>query len=175
MNLRNLSFSCLGKPLRLTLQACDVKGKEDKSGPENLLVEPWTGDGKSLDLKSRTFNHTQRLLTRLQSYCIYIWQYSIVLWYGNKQKNYVEILFYNKVNLQEPVYFQNNKRIWSRGELLILCVKISNKLLHTKLHYITFCGLKSWIIHWWFPKYWWRTMVEITEIFTDCAYLLILR
>ncbi|XP_066491104.1 LOW QUALITY PROTEIN: zinc finger ZZ-type and EF-hand domain-containing protein 1 [Tiliqua scincoides] len=34
-----------GTPLRLTLQACDVKGKEDKSGPENLLVEPWTGDG----------------------------------------------------------------------------------------------------------------------------------
>ncbi|RMC10852.1 hypothetical protein DUI87_12564 [Hirundo rustica rustica] len=34
-----------GKPLRLTLQACDVKGKEDKSGPENLLVEPWSGDG----------------------------------------------------------------------------------------------------------------------------------
>ncbi|XP_061868119.1 zinc finger ZZ-type and EF-hand domain-containing protein 1 isoform X3 [Colius striatus] len=34
-----------GKPLQLTLQACDVKGKEDKSGPENLLVEPWTGDG----------------------------------------------------------------------------------------------------------------------------------
>uniref|UniRef100_A0A8C8RK97 Zinc finger ZZ-type and EF-hand domain containing 1 n=1 Tax=Pelusios castaneus TaxID=367368 RepID=A0A8C8RK97_9SAUR len=34
-----------GKPLQLTLQACDVKGKEEKSGPENLLVEPWTGDG----------------------------------------------------------------------------------------------------------------------------------
>ncbi|XP_067328154.1 zinc finger ZZ-type and EF-hand domain-containing protein 1 [Anolis sagrei] len=34
-----------GASLRLTLQACDVKGKEDKSGPENLLVEPWTGDG----------------------------------------------------------------------------------------------------------------------------------
>ncbi|XP_077167465.1 zinc finger ZZ-type and EF-hand domain-containing protein 1 isoform X1 [Paroedura picta] len=34
-----------GTPLQLTLQACDVKGKEDKSGPENLLVEPWTGDG----------------------------------------------------------------------------------------------------------------------------------
>nr|XP_045015573.1 zinc finger ZZ-type and EF-hand domain-containing protein 1 isoform X2 [Jaculus jaculus] len=34
-----------GKPLQLTLQACDVKGKEDKSGPENLLVEPWTRDG----------------------------------------------------------------------------------------------------------------------------------
>ncbi|PNJ22656.1 ZZEF1 isoform 1 [Pongo abelii] len=33
-----------GKPLQLTLQACDVKGKEDKSGPENLLVEPWTRD-----------------------------------------------------------------------------------------------------------------------------------
>ncbi|XP_030041854.1 zinc finger ZZ-type and EF-hand domain-containing protein 1 isoform X2 [Microcaecilia unicolor] len=34
-----------GKPLHFTLQACDVKGKDDKSGPENLLVEPWTGDG----------------------------------------------------------------------------------------------------------------------------------
>ncbi|XP_007425988.1 zinc finger ZZ-type and EF-hand domain-containing protein 1 [Python bivittatus] len=34
-----------GTALQLTLQACDVKGKEDKSGPENLLVEPWTGDG----------------------------------------------------------------------------------------------------------------------------------
>ncbi|KAK7804179.1 hypothetical protein U0070_022487 [Myodes glareolus] len=34
-----------GKPLQLTLQACDVKGKEDKSGPENLLMEPWTRDG----------------------------------------------------------------------------------------------------------------------------------
>ncbi|XP_063002745.1 zinc finger ZZ-type and EF-hand domain-containing protein 1 isoform X1 [Elgaria multicarinata webbii] len=34
-----------GAPLHLTLQACDVKGKEDKSGPENLLLEPWTGDG----------------------------------------------------------------------------------------------------------------------------------
>ncbi|KAG9492570.1 hypothetical protein GDO78_000848 [Eleutherodactylus coqui] len=34
-----------GRPLQFTLLACDVKGKEDKSGPENLLVEPWTGDG----------------------------------------------------------------------------------------------------------------------------------
>ncbi|KAL7987036.1 hypothetical protein Chor_005955 [Crotalus horridus] len=34
-----------GTALQLTLQACDVKGKEDKSGPENMLVEPWTGDG----------------------------------------------------------------------------------------------------------------------------------
>ncbi|KAM9320058.1 zinc finger ZZ-type and EF-hand domain-containing protein 1 [Gastrophryne carolinensis] len=34
-----------GRPLKFTLMACDVKGKEDKSGPENLLVEPWTGDG----------------------------------------------------------------------------------------------------------------------------------
>lgn len=39
-------FSLSGKPLQLTLQACDVKGKEDKSGPENLLVEPWTRDGE---------------------------------------------------------------------------------------------------------------------------------
>ena len=30
----------------MTLQACDVKGKEEKSGPENLLAEPWTRDGE---------------------------------------------------------------------------------------------------------------------------------
>ncbi|XP_066551309.1 zinc finger ZZ-type and EF-hand domain-containing protein 1 isoform X2 [Amia ocellicauda] len=34
-----------GKPLQLRLQACDVKGKEEKSGPENVLLEPSTGDG----------------------------------------------------------------------------------------------------------------------------------
>ncbi|XP_043848131.1 zinc finger ZZ-type and EF-hand domain-containing protein 1 isoform X2 [Dromiciops gliroides] len=34
-----------GRILQPTLQACDVKGKGDKSGPENLLAEPWTGDG----------------------------------------------------------------------------------------------------------------------------------
>lgn len=43
---RSLSFLWSGKPLQLTLQACDVKGKEEKSGPENLLVEPWTRDGE---------------------------------------------------------------------------------------------------------------------------------
>uniref|UniRef100_A0A5F8H4L4 Zinc finger ZZ-type and EF-hand domain containing 1 n=1 Tax=Monodelphis domestica TaxID=13616 RepID=A0A5F8H4L4_MONDO len=34
-----------GRILQPTLQACDVKGKGEKSGPENLLAEPWTGDG----------------------------------------------------------------------------------------------------------------------------------
>ncbi|XP_051521186.1 zinc finger ZZ-type and EF-hand domain-containing protein 1-like isoform X1 [Myxocyprinus asiaticus] len=34
-----------GKPLQLHLQACDVKSKEEKSGPENMLTEPNTGDG----------------------------------------------------------------------------------------------------------------------------------
>ncbi|XP_034149248.1 LOW QUALITY PROTEIN: zinc finger ZZ-type and EF-hand domain-containing protein 1 [Esox lucius] len=34
-----------GKTLQLHLQACDVKGKEEKSGPENMLTEPATGDG----------------------------------------------------------------------------------------------------------------------------------
>lgn len=43
---QSLSFVWSGKPLQLTLQACDVKGKEEKSGPENLLVEPWTRDGE---------------------------------------------------------------------------------------------------------------------------------
>uniref|UniRef100_A0A8C5MSL1 Zinc finger ZZ-type and EF-hand domain containing 1 n=1 Tax=Leptobrachium leishanense TaxID=445787 RepID=A0A8C5MSL1_9ANUR len=34
-----------GRPLQFTLVACDVKGKEDQSGPENLLLKNWTGDG----------------------------------------------------------------------------------------------------------------------------------
>ncbi|XP_074528100.1 zinc finger ZZ-type and EF-hand domain-containing protein 1 [Halichoeres trimaculatus] len=34
-----------GKPLQLHLQACDVKSKEEKSGPENMLTESATGDG----------------------------------------------------------------------------------------------------------------------------------
>ncbi|XP_056909607.1 zinc finger ZZ-type and EF-hand domain-containing protein 1 [Takifugu flavidus] len=34
-----------GKPLQLHLQACDVKSKEEKSGPENMLIESSTGDG----------------------------------------------------------------------------------------------------------------------------------
>lgn len=34
-----------GKPLQLHLQACDVKSKEEKSGPENMLMESSTGDG----------------------------------------------------------------------------------------------------------------------------------
>ncbi|TRY99292.1 hypothetical protein DNTS_003987 [Danionella cerebrum] len=34
-----------GKSLQLHLMACDVKSKEEKSGPENMLTEPNTGDG----------------------------------------------------------------------------------------------------------------------------------
>uniref|UniRef100_A0A3B4C7N7 Zinc finger, ZZ-type with EF hand domain 1 n=1 Tax=Pygocentrus nattereri TaxID=42514 RepID=A0A3B4C7N7_PYGNA len=34
-----------GKPLQLHLQACDVKSRDDKCGPENMLTEPSTGDG----------------------------------------------------------------------------------------------------------------------------------
>uniref|UniRef100_A0A8C2ZTX9 Zinc finger ZZ-type and EF-hand domain containing 1 n=1 Tax=Cyclopterus lumpus TaxID=8103 RepID=A0A8C2ZTX9_CYCLU len=34
-----------GKPLQLHLQACDMKSKEEKSGPENMLTESSTGDG----------------------------------------------------------------------------------------------------------------------------------
>ncbi|XP_053187523.1 zinc finger ZZ-type and EF-hand domain-containing protein 1 isoform X2 [Scomber japonicus] len=34
-----------GKSLQLHLQACDVKSKEEKSGPENMLTESSTGDG----------------------------------------------------------------------------------------------------------------------------------
>lgn len=49
----NLSVECIitGKPLQLHLQACDVKSKEEKSGPENMLMESSTGDGRWL------FNH----------------------------------------------------------------------------------------------------------------------
>ncbi|XP_049325560.1 zinc finger ZZ-type and EF-hand domain-containing protein 1 [Astyanax mexicanus] len=34
-----------GKHLQLHLQACDVKSRDDKCGPENMLTEPTTGDG----------------------------------------------------------------------------------------------------------------------------------
>ncbi|KAI5089285.1 zinc finger ZZ-type and EF-hand domain-containing protein 1 isoform X2, partial [Silurus meridionalis] len=34
-----------GKTLQLRLQACDVKSRDDKSGPENMLTDPSTGDG----------------------------------------------------------------------------------------------------------------------------------
>nr|XP_046267619.1 zinc finger ZZ-type and EF-hand domain-containing protein 1 [Scatophagus argus] len=34
-----------GKTLQLHLQACDVKSKEEKSGPESMLTESSTGDG----------------------------------------------------------------------------------------------------------------------------------
>ncbi|XP_031166866.2 zinc finger ZZ-type and EF-hand domain-containing protein 1 [Sander lucioperca] len=34
-----------GKPLQLHLQACDVKSKEEKAGPENMLAESSTADG----------------------------------------------------------------------------------------------------------------------------------
>lgn len=45
--VNNHTNVCLfaGKPLQLHLQACDVKSKEEKSGPENMLTEPNTGDG----------------------------------------------------------------------------------------------------------------------------------
>ncbi|XP_053474575.1 zinc finger ZZ-type and EF-hand domain-containing protein 1 isoform X2 [Ictalurus furcatus] len=34
-----------GKTLQLHLQACDVKSRDDKCGPENMLTDPSTGDG----------------------------------------------------------------------------------------------------------------------------------
>ncbi|TSY98080.1 Zinc finger ZZ-type and EF-hand domain-containing protein 1 [Bagarius yarrelli] len=34
-----------GKSLQLRLQACDVKSRDDKCGPENMLTDPFTGDG----------------------------------------------------------------------------------------------------------------------------------
>uniref|UniRef100_A0AAY4E5U1 Zinc finger ZZ-type and EF-hand domain-containing protein 1 n=1 Tax=Denticeps clupeoides TaxID=299321 RepID=A0AAY4E5U1_9TELE len=34
-----------GKALQLQLQACDVKGKDEKSGPESMLAESSSGDG----------------------------------------------------------------------------------------------------------------------------------
>ena len=45
-----------GKALQLHLQACDVKGKEEKSGPENMLTEPSTGDGTSRALSPESIH-----------------------------------------------------------------------------------------------------------------------
>lgn len=48
------SFCSAGKPLQLHLQACDVKSKEEKSGPENMLTESSTGDGTTVTNNSLT-------------------------------------------------------------------------------------------------------------------------
>ena len=43
-----------GKPLQLHLQACDVKSKEEKSGPDNMLTETSTGDGTTETTNSKS-------------------------------------------------------------------------------------------------------------------------
>lgn len=50
-------MSFLGKALQLHLQACNVKSKEEKSGPENMLTESLTGDGtpENIPVLSLTF------------------------------------------------------------------------------------------------------------------------
>lgn len=39
------------------LQACDVKSKEEKSGPENMLTESSTGDGTTDSLMNVNNNN----------------------------------------------------------------------------------------------------------------------
>lgn len=50
-----------GKPLQLHLQACDVKSKEEKSGPENMLTESSTGDGTT-ETNNNTSYHSFRIV-----------------------------------------------------------------------------------------------------------------
>uniref|UniRef100_A0A3Q2PLQ1 Zinc finger ZZ-type and EF-hand domain containing 1 n=1 Tax=Fundulus heteroclitus TaxID=8078 RepID=A0A3Q2PLQ1_FUNHE len=44
ISMASVRLRLLYKPLQLHLQACDVKSKEEKSGPENMLTETSTGD-----------------------------------------------------------------------------------------------------------------------------------
>uniref|UniRef100_A0A3Q4AS62 Uncharacterized protein n=1 Tax=Mola mola TaxID=94237 RepID=A0A3Q4AS62_MOLML len=44
VSMASVRLRLLNKPLQLHLLACDVKSKEEKSGPENMLTESSTGD-----------------------------------------------------------------------------------------------------------------------------------
>lgn len=46
------------------LQACDVKSKEEKSGPENMLTESSTGDGTT-DSLMNVNNNNMRFILKL--------------------------------------------------------------------------------------------------------------
>lgn len=60
------SALCLitGKPLQLHLQACDVKSKEEKAGPENMLAESSTADGttETILIPLETTNNVEFIL-----------------------------------------------------------------------------------------------------------------
>uniref|UniRef100_A0A7M4EG06 Zinc finger ZZ-type and EF-hand domain containing 1 n=1 Tax=Crocodylus porosus TaxID=8502 RepID=A0A7M4EG06_CROPO len=122
-----------GKPLRLTLQACDVKGKEDKSGPENLLVEPWTGDGfltetgktrASIILSTGTeclFQVTQiRVKVRrgaIGAQCGLVFSYSSSSEKFNAEEHFKRFERYDKWKLQEFRQFLKNRSTSSCDEL----------------------------------------------------------
>ncbi|XP_044849894.1 zinc finger ZZ-type and EF-hand domain-containing protein 1 isoform X1 [Mauremys mutica] len=122
-----------GKPLQLTLQACDVKGKEDKSGPENLLVEPWTGDGFLTETgKTRasiilstgtesTFQVTQiRIKVRkgaIGARCGLVFAYNSSSEKFNAEEHFKKFESYDKWKLQEFRQFLKNRSDCSCDEL----------------------------------------------------------
>uniref|UniRef100_A0A8C3ST43 Zinc finger ZZ-type and EF-hand domain containing 1 n=1 Tax=Chelydra serpentina TaxID=8475 RepID=A0A8C3ST43_CHESE len=122
-----------GKPLQLTLQACDVKGKEDKSGPENLLVEPWTGDGFLTETgKTRasiilstgtesTFQVTQiRIKVRkgaIGAQCGLVFAYNSSSEKFHAEEHFKKFESYDKWKLQEFRQFLKNRSNCSCDEL----------------------------------------------------------
>lgn len=122
-----------GKPLRLTLQACDVKGKEDKSGPENLLVEPWTGDGfltetgktrASIILSTGTESSFQVTQIRIKvrrgaigAQCGLVFAYNSVSEKFHAEEHFKRFESYDKWKLREFKQFLKNRSSCSCDDL----------------------------------------------------------
>uniref|UniRef100_A0A669PSW4 Zinc finger ZZ-type and EF-hand domain containing 1 n=1 Tax=Phasianus colchicus TaxID=9054 RepID=A0A669PSW4_PHACC len=122
-----------GKPLRLTLQACDVKGKEDKSGPENLLVEPWTGDGfltetgktrASIILSTGTESSFQVTQIRIKvrrgaigAQCGLVFAYNSASEKFHAEEHFKRFESYDKWKLKEFKQFLKNRSSCSPDEL----------------------------------------------------------
>uniref|UniRef100_A0A803Y0W4 Zinc finger ZZ-type and EF-hand domain containing 1 n=1 Tax=Meleagris gallopavo TaxID=9103 RepID=A0A803Y0W4_MELGA len=122
-----------GKPLRLTLQACDVKGKEDKSGPENLLVEPWTGDGfltetgktrASIILSTGTESSFQVTQIRIKvrrgaigAQCGLVFAYNSASEKFHAEEHFKRFESYDKWKLKEFKQFLKNRSSCSSDEL----------------------------------------------------------
>ncbi|XP_067393967.1 zinc finger ZZ-type and EF-hand domain-containing protein 1 isoform X2 [Emydura macquarii macquarii] len=122
-----------GKPLQLTLQACDVKGKEEKSGPENLLVEPWTGDGfltetgktrASIILSSGTESTLQVTQMRIKvrkgaigAQCGLVFAYNSSSEKFHAEEHFKKFESYDKWTVQEFRQFLKNRNDYSCDEL----------------------------------------------------------
>uniref|UniRef100_A0A6J0V4H1 Zinc finger ZZ-type and EF-hand domain-containing protein 1 isoform X1 n=1 Tax=Pogona vitticeps TaxID=103695 RepID=A0A6J0V4H1_9SAUR len=132
-NVRQNLLYKYGTLLRLTLQACDVKGKEDKSGPENLLVEPWTGDGfltetgkrrASVILSSGTESALQVTQIRIKvrkgaigARCGLVFAYNCPSEKFHAEEHFKRFESYDKWKLEDFRHFLKTRSNLSRDEL----------------------------------------------------------